>query len=221
MITEDALDLSPLRRELIEQLTNPQAAPDKHEYDQLKVSDPDYCGPDPYPHAIAIVEQLAARGVEVRIDDAEMDQRGYPPDVWGVTIRADVDGDVRTAVVLRDGMSPRGMLLTLAHEGGHALTIAEPDVFNVLLAAYKLYQVGGDPQQEILAETVAYLVGQATDVMPDPTISASYITGWMAAAEKLGMNPIEVWAAESIRAKGVAAQLLGVEPDVVRHASAA
>lgn len=208
-----ALDLTPLRDRLIGLLEDDNFQPDaaSQAFSRLRVEDPDYCGPDPQPYIAALTQRLVDRGIDVRHDTSVLDRLKFPADVWGATIPIGVSLRFpRTTVVMREGMPPRGTLLTLAHEGGHALTATAPNILDVFSAMLTAAVVGGHPDKEVEAEMVAYLVGAATGIMPDPTLSANYVFGWLAAAVRVGMDAHEVWSRQSESARKSAAILLGM-----------
>lgn len=210
MTTAIALDLNPLRHSLIELLdadtTNLKVA-----FDGLRLADPDYCGPDPQPHIVAITQRLVDRGIDVQYDNREFDKLGYRPDVWGLTVPGGIMPDFPcTTVLLREGMTPRGTLLTLAHEGGHALTITTLRPGDMLMGILHSMTVGADPEREVGAEMTAYLVSAATGVLSDPTLSAWYILGWLSAALTVGLNAAEVWVRQAAGAQESAATMLGL-----------
>lgn len=175
----------------------------------------DYHGPDPSLIAATVADRLRAHGVPVTISDAAVNATRDTPLVTGDSIVWGSTSLSTGAVVVRDSQSPQGQLLTLAHEGCHALTrraltLTAPFVDNYLTRShgYPLDYI----VREVAAESTAYLVGQATGTDWDLDLHAAYIAGYLAPLVDLGAPPDlldEIWTRASRQAHQSAAVMLG------------
>lgn len=176
--------LDELHKQVIELINSDQVGQHRKlavAFNQCRLSDNSYQGPDPKPVLDAIASRLRKNGVRVHFDTSAVtaiyhDDPAENSYTWGYT-------DGRTnEIYVRTDSTVRGQVLTLAHEGGHALTKDRPalhmPVFD-FVAQFNDSPPANYIVDEAIAEAATYLVGTATGTALELIYHANYIASYL------------------------------------------
>jgi hypothetical protein len=186
------------------------------ELETLRSSDIGYIGPDPEPVTRRMVQALAGQGITTTFTTAGgpaiVPLQGSNGITWGLTNRSD-DPTEKQRIFVSELTSPRGRAIVLAHEAGHALTWDSRLHLRLgpLGDALMEYTVGLSADyifDEIIAETTAYLVAQATGIDFAPEYHAAYIAGYESKLPPIPEFHSEIWERASLYARQAAEVLL-------------
>jgi len=207
-------DLFRIIRKQLTGMSEADYAPLVHRFEQSRLTTDGYTGPNPQPILNAVTNRIRAHGTPVTFDTATVLARypdrtmddGQVARVWGY-----FDGLTGT-VLIRTDITVRGQLLTLAHEGGHALTRDRDHLslgFGDLLLRMSYGLTSDYILDEVIAETTAYLVGAATGAGLDPVVHAGYITGYLYKLQEVTDDVSDVLKNAALSAQRAAGIMLG------------